>query len=188
MVSSAQAEGNTMTFSFIAQENCLYGGPGTFTPDGDVTNYYGGIGAAFGAGTITFDLRAGKAVEAANWMFQQQMGAPPPTDPPTPLNVYPVRTSAGQCELTLVMGPKLSFTLEGPPQGCTSTDVTGPTAGQTFTFTGGPGVQGQFAADMRSFTAHRIALGVETGTDQSGGTFERICMRAVQGSRVPVMR
>ena len=192
VVSGSYARSNDdepMTFSWTAQEICLVGHPGTFTPGGDMTDFFAQI-PAWGAGMITFHPAASTARDKGNWMFflpQSFLTQPPGT----PQNVFPARTSVGECTLTYQPGDGLSFTLKAPRIGCSATDTSGPNQGVKTTFTNGPETRGQFAADMQSFVAHHNELGsqdkfvIETGSDTNGGQFERICMRAIQGVRLP---
>ena len=187
-VSAAHANGyEQLSFSWTAQEVCLGGHPGTFTPDGDMTDFFSQI-PAFGSGVITFNPRSGTATDTGNWMFfLPQFFLPQP--PGTPQNLFPARTSTGQCNWTYLPGVDLSWTLVTPAAGCGGPDTSGPNAGKgPFVFTNGSKIDGQFAADMQSFVAHRTELGIENGLDPYGNPFERICMRMIQGVRIPASR
>jgi hypothetical protein len=113
------------------------------------------------------------------------MPGPQPQPTGDPLAVFPARVSTGSCSFIFQPGRHESFTLQIPPAGCTSTDTSGPNAGNTVTFTNGSLVQGQFSDDMQSFVAYRIGLETEIGSFAKGGQFERICMRELHGVRIP---
>ena len=171
-----------MSFSWVAQDLCLVGDAGTFTPDGDVTNGYNQI-PAFGTGTITFHPHRGTATDSGTWMYMLPLFAFP--NGGAPLNLFPVRTSTGTCAWNYIPGDGLSWRLETPRSGCGGPDTSGPNTGVVFTFTNGPSVHGQFAADMQSFVAERNELRIENGAASNGYRFERICMRKIQGVRLP---
>lgn len=171
-----------MRFSWTAEEICLGGLRPTFTSDGDVTNFYGQI-PAFGSGIISFHPAASTATEQGVWMFFQQFFQQPPNG--LPQNLFPARTSAGECTYMYQRGDGLSWTLAVPRAGCSGADTSGPDAGVKVTFTNGPKIHGQFAADLQSFVAHRNELAIEEGSDANGKQFERICMRMIQGVRLP---
>ena len=175
-----------MTFSWTAQEVCLGGDRGSFTPDGDVTNGVNQI-PAVGSGKIVFYPARSTAVDEGSWMYFLPVFLPglPPGAPRIPQNLFPVRTSAGQCIWTYQTGEDGSWTLELPRAGCTSKDTSGPNAGVPVVFTNGPKINGQFAKDMESFVAHRTGLVLEDGVDGNGFMFERFCIRTIHGVRVP---
>ena len=177
---------DALTFSWTAEEICLVGPPGTFTPGGDITNFPNQI-PAWGSGVITFHPATSSAIDTGTWMFflpvfflQQPPG--------TPQGLFPARTSAAECVWTLQNGDGLSWTLEAPRTGCSGTDTSGPGEGTTIIFTDGAKVRGQFAADMQSFIAHRKELIIENGSISNGNQLQRICMRNMQGVRLQKQR
>ena len=183
---NASAEG-PMSFSYLGHESCVAGAPGTFTVNGDVTNFYG-MFPAYGSGTLVFDANRSTASDINNdWDYQQI----PPIEPQlntingSPLGIFPQRTTTGTCFSNFKLMPDLSFTLDSIPGRCTAVDTSGPNAGNTVTFYNSPQMRGQFSADMQSFVMRRIGLGVETGYFAFGGAFDRICMREMHGVRLP---
>jgi len=180
-LSAVSARADAIAFRYTAHDSCLGGGPGTFTFDGNVTQPYG-MFPAIGTGVITFDFGSHTASDVNNsWQYQFL-----PSPPGFPLNAYPAKQATGSCNYILRLGPDLSFTLQEPSTGCTSQDTTGPNAGSdnTVTFTNAPKTQGQFSADMQSFVATLVTVGVETATSRNGPS-ERICMREWHGVRLP---
>ena len=180
---AVQADDGQLFFRYTGHETCIGGAPGTFTANGDVTNYYWMI-PTVGSGVITFYPLGHAASDTNDWAYQIMPG-PQPQPNGTALNIFPARITTGSCTLIYEAGHKKSFTLQEPQAGCSATDTNGPNAGNTVTFTNGPPVHGQFADDMQSFVAYRIAPMTEMGRFALGGQFERICMRELHGVRIP---
>lgn len=173
-----------MSFSYVGHESCVAGPPGTFTSNGDVTTYYG-VFPAYGSGTLNFDSNRNTASDINNdWDYQLMPGSQPPPNG-SPLGIFPQRTTTGTCFFNFNLKSDLSFTLDALSGRCTTVDLSGVNVGNTVTFSNSPVTRGQFSADMQSFVARRIGLGVETGSFAFGGQFERMCMREIHGVRLP---
>lgn len=176
--------GHQMQFRWIAHQLCQYGGAGTFTPAGDVTNYFS-LGTAYGSGTFTFNTSTGTVESAAGWLFETHNNFLPLPPNGNPQGVYPARTSEGTCTYSYLSDHEGTWTLEAPPTGCVSHDTSGPNVDKgDFTFTNGPKIKGQFAPDMQSFVAWSTELQVENGLTPNKEAFERICMTEFSGVRV----
>ena len=181
------AKDTLLSFSYVAQENCI-SAPG-FTPDFDPINY-AGIGWSDFHGTVVFDLSNRKASWTSEGTFQiLPFGSN--TGQGQPSTQYPASfwITPSPCVFDFNLYADLSFVLLSRPAGCSFVTSIGPNAGHGGTVFDVNFV-GQFAPDMKSYIAGHAGYNqqqqpiVQTQRFENGFEQKRICTSILHAVKV----